>query len=208
MLFATLQSAEAHARWVFVKEVLLSLVTTRMSTVAFHLDYFLYPPVLLVFLGAALRGQSIFAAALLFILGLAVWTLAEYFLHRYALHHLPYFSKFHQAHHEEPHAMIGAPTLFTLLFFFVTTFVPIWFFLNASIACAVFAGFLAGYVCFGAVHQAVHHSKSQSRLMRYFKKLHAIHHHGNSSKNFGVTTNFWDHVFGTHATTLKRQDAS
>jgi sterol desaturase/sphingolipid hydroxylase (fatty acid hydroxylase superfamily) len=187
-----------------LREALLSLVSTRMSRVAFHLDYFAYPPIIIFCLGLALASAHALPVVLAFLCGLMLWTLAEYLLHRFALHHWPYFSKFHQAHHDEPRAKIGAPTLFTLSFFFGVAFVPVWALLNTIIASAFLAGFLTGYIAFAGVHEAVHHSKSQNRLMRYFKKLHAIHHHGDSSRNFGVTTSFWDHVFGTYAGNIKR----
>ena len=191
----------AWLRW--GREVLLSLVTTRMSAVAFHLDYFLYPPIILAFLIAAASNLPVLDVVAFSMLGLAAWTLAEYLLHRYALHHWPYFSKFHLAHHVEPRAKIGAPTVFTLSFFFMISFLPVLALSTKGAACAYYAGFLAGYIFFAAVHETVHHSENQSRLMRYFKMLHAIHHHGSSDKNFGVTTSFWDHVFGTYASDIK-----
>jgi sterol desaturase/sphingolipid hydroxylase (fatty acid hydroxylase superfamily) len=208
MSFANFHWAGREASLGIVREALLSLVSTRMSRVAFHLDYFAYPPVIVLCLAVGLTISSVLLVTATFAAGLAAWTLAEYLLHRFALHHWPYISKFHQAHHDEPRAKIGAPTLFTLLFFFGVAFVPIWALVNAIIASAFFAGFLMGYIAFAAVHEAVHHSQSQNLLMRYFKKLHAIHHHGDSSKNFGVITSFWDHVFGTYAGTIKRSTQS
>jgi sterol desaturase/sphingolipid hydroxylase (fatty acid hydroxylase superfamily) len=100
--------------------------------------------------------------------------------------------------------MIASPTIFSLAFFFVTAYLPIWLIWDRYVALGWFAGFLAGYVMFGAVHEAVHHSQNQSAIMRYFKRLHAIHHHGNSDRNFGVITGFWDHVFGTYENKLRR----
>jgi sterol desaturase/sphingolipid hydroxylase (fatty acid hydroxylase superfamily) len=208
MLFATLQRAEVRAWLGWLKEVMLGLVTTRMSAVAFHLDYFLYPPAILASLLVAVRGLRAVEIVALALAGFAVWTLAEYLLHRFVLHHWPYFSKFHQAHHDEPRAMIGSPTLFTLLLFFAATFVPTWLAFGSAVAGATFAGFLIGYLCFAGIHEIVHHSESQNRLMRYFKKLHAIHHHGDTSKNFGVITSFWDHVFGTYEANIKRPHKS
>jgi sterol desaturase/sphingolipid hydroxylase (fatty acid hydroxylase superfamily) len=45
----------------------------------------------------------------------------------------------------------------------------------------------------------VHHLGSGgSRGLRRLIKLHAVHHH-DTDHNFGVTTAFWDRVFGTLA---------
>ena len=203
MSYAPLHNSHMRAWLSWGREILLSLVTTRMSPVAFHLDYFLYPPIILALLIAAANHLRVVDVLALFMLGLAAWTLAEYLLHRYALHHWPYFSKFHLAHHVEPRAKIGAPTVFTLSFFFMISFLPVLALSTKGAACAYYAGFLTGYIFFAAVHETVHHSENRSRLMRYFKMLHAIHHHGSSDKNFGVTTSFWDHVFGTYANDIK-----
>ena len=205
MQFAINLGSHGRAYYMWAREVLLSLVSTRMSAVAFHLDYFIYPPVILALLAIAAHSAKPVELLVLSAMGMATWTLAEYFLHRYALHHWPYFSKYHLAHHEAPRSMIGAPTLPTFSFFFLIAFLPIWLVSSMALACGFFAGFLSGYLIFAAVHEAVHHSENQSRPMRYFKRLHAIHHHGNSTKNFGVITDFWDRVFGTYSNEMGKR---
>ncbi len=187
------------------KEAALGLVSVRMSWVAFHLDYVVFPPVILACLAVSARNLDALHVSLLYALGLFVWTFAEYVLHRYALHKWPYFAAFHEAHHDEPRAMVAAPTLFSVAFFFVLFYAPAWFFLGQANALAWFAGFLTGYVAFAAVHHMVHHAERHGKLLRYFKRLHAIHHHGDTGKNFGVTTHLWDVVFGTYSPSLKRR---
>lgn len=100
--------------------------------------------------------------------------------------------------------MIASPTLFTLSFFAASFLLPLWLAIGKGEALASFAGFLIGYLAFAAVHHAVHHSAWQGPLMRYFKRLHAIHHHGNSTRNFGVITDFWDRVFGTYSKEMRK----
>ena len=198
MRIATFQRLGLRAKALVPREVLLGLVSVRMSPIAFHLDYYVFPPVILSCLYLSSRqmsGPVIFAG---YIAGLVGWTLAEYLLHRFVLHRWPYFSDFHKAHHDEPRAMIGAPAVFSMLIFTLSIFLPVFFLSSAGSAFAVFAGFLSGYLAFAAVHEAVHHSESQRLPLRHFKKLHAIHHHGDTSKNFGVLTGFWDQVFGTY----------
>jgi sterol desaturase/sphingolipid hydroxylase (fatty acid hydroxylase superfamily) len=192
-----------HLNW--VKEAFLGLFSTRMSKAAFHLDYFVFPPVILACVLAAESKVSALAILPLMLAGFAAWTLAEYLLHRYALHHWPYFTTAHLAHHDKPRAMIAAPTLFTLAFFAATFLLPMWLVFGRGIACASFAGFLLGYLAFAGIHHAVHHSEWQGPMMRYFKRLHAIHHHGDSDKNFGVITDFWDRVFGTSSAGMRRR---
>jgi sterol desaturase/sphingolipid hydroxylase (fatty acid hydroxylase superfamily) len=188
-----------------LREATLGLVSVRMSKVAFHLDYVVFPPIALWLQWKATLALGWQVATAMFLSGLVGWTFAEYVLHRYALHHWPYFSAQHMAHHREPRAMIGAPTLFSVGFFTLAAFLPAWLLLGRDLAFGWYAGFLVGYVAFCAVHQMVHHSSSNSAALRYFKRLHALHHHGDSNRNFGVITSFWDHVFGTYEQVPRRR---
>lgn len=181
-----------------LREAGLGLVSVRMSKVAFHLDYFIYPPVITICLYFALGKFGLLTIAALFILGLLAWTLAEYLLHRFVLHGWPYFAKFHQAHHDDPGALIAAPTLFSLGIFAGIGLLPAALIAGPWPALSWFAGFLSGYVAFGVVHHVVHHSQSQAAFIRHFKKLHARHHHGIENHNYGVLTGFWDRTFGTY----------
>jgi sterol desaturase/sphingolipid hydroxylase (fatty acid hydroxylase superfamily) len=187
-----------RAKATVIREAVLALVSVRMSPIAFHLDYYVFPPLALACLSLSYQQMSLSVVLAGYAAGLVGWTLAEYLLHRFALHRWPYSSAFHKAHHDEPRAMIGSPVLFSVLFFSLTIFLPVYCLVGAGLAFAVFAGFLTGYVVFAAVHEAVHHSEGQGALLRHFKRLHAFHHHGDSNKNFGVLTGFWDRVFGTY----------
>ncbi len=188
-----------------LREAALGLVSVRMSKVAFHLDYVTYPPVIVLCLWLGHGQVAIWLSAILFVIGLAAWTLAEYLLHRFVLHGWPYFAKFHQAHHDEPRALIASPTLFSMGIFTVIAYLPAALLIGPWLALPWFAGFLSGYVAFGAVHESVHHTEGQSPLIRHFKLLHARHHHGSDNYNYGVLTGFWDRVFGTYARAKRKR---
>jgi len=181
-----------------LREASLGLISVRMSKVAFHLDYATYPPLILFCLWLGHGHIALWMSAFQFAFGLCVWTLAEYLLHRFVLHGWPYFAKFHQAHHDEPRAMIAAPTVFSMGIFALIAYLPAALLLGPWAALPWFAGFLLGYVAFAAVHHIVHHAQGQGKLRRHFKLLHARHHHGKDGRNFGVLTGFWDRVFGTY----------
>ena len=180
-----------------LREASLGLVSVRMSKIAYHLDYFAFPLVIAFCLYFGRGKYGLLSTVCLFTLGLLFWTLAEYFLHRFVLHGWPYFAKFHQAHHDEPRAMIAAPTLFSLGTFTSIALLPATLLAGLWLALPWFAGFLTGYLAFGAIHHIVHHSESQHVVIRHFKRMHARHHHGTEQQNFGVLTSFWDRVFGT-----------
>jgi len=61
---------------------------------------------------------------------------------------------------------------------------------------ATFAGGLFGYICYDMTHYFLHHSK----LPPYFQELksyHLQHHFLDYQLGFGVTSKFWDRMFGT-----------
>ena len=204
-ILGAIRSKQNLLRLDWMKEAVLGLFSPRMSVVAFHLDYFIFPPVIIFCLAASIRLLNATFIAVLFFGGLVAWSLAEYLLHRFVLHHWPYFSGHHKAHHDSPRSMIGAPTLFTLAFFAAVFCLPLWLLDGEAIALSSFAGFLTGYVAYGAIHHAVHHAEGQGLLLRHFKRLHAIHHHGSCDRNFGVLTSFWDRVFGTYSGRVTRR---
>ncbi len=204
-VLAAILSSKNFLRLDWMREAVLGLFSPRMSAVAFHLDYFVFPPVIVFSLAVSIRSLNTASIAVLFFGGLVAWSLAEYLLHRFVLHHWPYFRDHHKAHHDSPRSMIGAPTLFTLAFFAAGFCLPLWLLAGEAIALSSFAGFLTGYVAFGTVHHAVHHSEGQGLLLRHFKRLHAIHHHGSRDRNFGVLTSFWDRVFGTYSSRVTRR---
>jgi len=58
-------------------------------------------------------------------------------------------------------------------------------------------GVVAGYLVYSLTHHATHHWRSRGPLARRRKQWHAQHHHSDAPVCFGVTTRFWDRVFGT-----------
>ncbi|RKF60956.1 Ceramide very long chain fatty acid hydroxylase SCS7 [Erysiphe neolycopersici] len=141
--------------------------------------------------------------------GLFLWTLVEYFLHRF-LFHLDRFLPdnrvaltlhflLHGIHHYLPMdklRLVMPPALFLILA------TPFWkiahmvFYWNWSIATSVFCGGIFGYVCYDLTHYFLHHRTLPS-YWRELKKYHLQHHFMDYENGFGVTSRFWDVVFGT-----------
>lgn len=143
--------------------------------------------------GLALAG---WAAA-----GMATWTLAEYLLHRFVLHGLPPFNRWHAEHHRRPAALIGSPTLLSASLFAVLAAAPAAWLLGAWPGCALLFGLVTGYLLYGLSHHAMHHAMSPA-LQRWpwlarRRRWHARHHRAGSSPggHFGVTSGLWDRVF-------------
>lgn len=129
--------------------------------------------------------------------GLFAWTLLEYLLHRYVLHGLEPFRHWHQVHHRRPHALIGTPTVLSMILFTVCVFLPAWVIGNIWLGAGFTLGVVIGYAIYSWTHHAIHHWRATAPWLKQRKRLHAIHHHAQNGCGYGVITSFWDHVFGT-----------
>lgn len=180
------------------------ILSSQMSAQMFFLDFVVYPLLILICLAVAFTGSTLHQALIstaLIIFGYVTWGLVEYLVHRFVLHHVPFFSAVHMAHHDASDELIGTPTIFSVMIFYCLVYWPCAEVFGPRAASAFSAGLLAGYLFYVGVHYAVHHLGSGGfAFMRELKRQHAMHHHGSNGKNFGVTTVFWDRLFGTQAT--------
>jgi dihydroceramide fatty acyl 2-hydroxylase len=145
-----------------------------------------------------------------FVVGVFLWTLAEYVGHRFLFHYDPkgermqaIFFTFHGVHHAQPQlktrlvmppvVSIPAAIVFYLLFslvFDVLLGMPQW-------VAPIYSGFILGYLCYDMIHYATHHFPMRSRAMKYLKRYHMMHHFKTPSARFGVSSPVWDIVFKT-----------
>ncbi len=144
------------------------------------------------------------------LLGLVLWTLAEYVLHRFLFHFTPRTPwqervsfLFHGVHHAQPMVktrLVMPPVVsipLALLFYGLFTLVFGGLGIGHWIA-PTFAGFGLGYVLYDMTHYSLHHFKLR---WGYFNtiRLHHMRHHGQTpNQRFGVTNVVWDRVFGTY----------
>ncbi len=129
--------------------------------------------------------------------GLVVWTLVEYVLHRFVLHHVQPFRSWHASHHARAKALIGTPTIASAALIATLVYLPVRLGADPWVACASTLGFTTGYFVYGLVHHAIHHSRGDTAWLRRRKQLHARHHYRYPQGWFGVTSAFWDRVFGS-----------
>lgn len=64
------------------------------------------------------------------------------------------------------------------------------------IATNLYCGGIFGYILYDCTHYFLHH-KNLPEYMRELKKYHLKHHYMDYQLGFGVTSKFWDKVFGT-----------
>ena len=163
-------------------------------------DFAFYGVVVLALTAAALmltpRAEFLWAIAMVGS-GFAVWTLAEYFLHRYLLHHVMPFSGWHAQHHARPRAFIATPTVLTAVLFALFGFMPVWWLAPSWRGVAAMLGVMLGYLAYIGTHHAVHQWSGAHRWLYRQRRWHAQHHAPRSGVCYGVSVRLWDHVFGS-----------
>lgn len=149
-----------------------------------------------------------FTSVLLAGVGWFVWTFVEYGLHRTVFHWVPKASwgkrmhfLMHGVHHDMPRDKyrLVMPPLVSITLFFL--FLGLWLVLFGKYAWAFHGGFVFGYMVYDIIHYHVHHGRTRFRWLRRLKKHHYSHHFapGYDERRFGVSTRFWDRLFGTDA---------
>lgn len=131
------------------------------------------------------------------LVGLLGWTAVEYALHRFVVHGLQPFQRWHAQHHQRPRALICAPTMLSATLIATLVFLPALVLGDLWRACALTLGLVTGYLGYAVTHHATHHWCADSVWLKQRKQWHAQHHHAMEPQCFGVTSGFWDHVFGT-----------
>ena len=151
------------------------------------------------------RGLGAGTTILLFAVGLGIWTLTEYWLHRLLFHWQPKFRGgdrlhfiIHGVHHDHPNdAMrlvmppaVSVPLAALFLGLYVLVF-------GTPHAFPAFAGFIFGYLGYDYTHYHVHHHTPKTNLGRRIREQHMRHHFQDHRYGFGVSSPMWDVVFQT-----------
>jgi cyclopropane-fatty-acyl-phospholipid synthase len=136
-------------------------------------------------------------AAAAVLAGTLGWTLMEYGLHRFVLHRLQPFKRWHALHHERPAALIATPTALTAALFVVFVAAPSAWLAPLWLASALDLGVMLGYLAYIVTHHRVHHGHTSLGWLRQRQRWHAQHHQAGSQACYGVSVPVWDHVFGS-----------
>lgn len=141
-------------------------------------------------------------------IGLFVWTIIEYIMHRWVFHFYPK-SKigkrihfvFHGVHHDYPNdakrlvmpPSASIPMALGLYFVFL-------YLVPQGTIYAFYTGFLIGYLAYDMVHYALHHANFKSAFWKKLKQHHMLHHYSDSTKGYGVSSALWDKILGSDFT--------
>jgi sterol desaturase/sphingolipid hydroxylase (fatty acid hydroxylase superfamily) len=141
----------------------------------------------------------------LFLLGVLLWTLIEYFLHRVIFHWQPDGSAgrvwsfmVHGYHHEFPNdrMRLVAPPLM-LIFFGVLAWI-LYAAVFGNLWAIVFGGTCLGYVGYDWTHYYTHHFNPKSGIGSWLRRYHLKHHFQEGDMRYGISTPLWDLVFRSY----------
>lgn len=154
------------------------------------------------------------------LLAALVYPFVWYVLHRWVLHSRWMFKvpllastwkRIHYDHHQDPnHLEVLFGALHTTLPTIALATAPIGYAIGGfGGACAAFAtGLLT--TCFYEFCHCIQHLayKPKSKWLAEMKKRHMAHHFHDEHGNYGITTFFWDKVFGTFYDRSERPEKS
>ncbi len=180
-------------------------VLDKLSRVHWSMPLILYTPVIAALVWLSLRSLSPLTVFLAAALGYGIWTLIEYFGHRY-LFHAEFPGEWgarihfliHGVHHDHPSdplRLVMPPLLSVPIV--ILALAIVWLLFGFPLGYAVLIGFIAGYVGYDMVHYYVHHATPTTRAGRYLRQVHMVHHFRNPESYYGVSAPYWDAVFGT-----------
>lgn len=173
------------------------------------------------------RGAAVADVALWFVIGLLLWTGAEYVVHRFVFHLGPeleaevrdivaglepgqpafasmrtlrqkHYFLVHGVHHDFPNDTRRLVMPPSLSVpLAVVFYLAFRFAVGTEAGPAAFAGFTFGYLIYDTIHYVVHHFALRNPILLYLKKKHYRHHYQDSTRDFGVSSPLWDTLFRT-----------
>jgi len=168
------------------------------------------PVIAFFFYRAFTTTQPLWIIPIAVVLGLFIWTFAEYTLHRFVFHFHPKgeFGKrivflFHGIHHTQPKdktRLVMPPVVsipLAALFYGLFYLVVVMLFKADGWLAPLFALFMAGYLAYDLIHYATHHWPMKSGIGKFLTQYHLKHHYKTPDARYGVSSPLWDKVFRT-----------
>ncbi len=136
--------------------------------------------------------------------GVFSWTLVEYLMHRFAFHFeaqnetgkkLIYM--LHIIHHDHPtdSDKLYQPPLVNVVI--ITLLFGFFYLLIGNGVYLFLPGIIFGYLAYSTIHFVIHKFKPPFPFLKPLWRHHNLHHYRYQDKAFGVSSPFWDVIFGT-----------
>lgn len=187
---------------IFKSDFLESFTLVRWQTI-----FKFWPPIILflIYVGNSQYHLSLTTNLSLIISGILFWSLAEYLIHRFPFHWSPdtqwgkqLVYSMHGNHHDDPFdplrgvmPVLPAIMYLSILYGMFSITIP------AQFLKIFFSGFLIGYLCYDGIHYFTHHGKPKSKIGKYLRRVHLVHHVHNNMM-FGISSPLWDLIFRTY----------
>ena len=146
-----------------------------------------------------------------FLLGLFLWTITEYTLHRFVFHYKPRSPRqeritflFHGIHHAQPQCktrLVMPPVVsipLSLIYYGLLTLILGTLLGIHQWIWPIYSGLVIGYLAYDLTHYATHHFRMRQGILKFLKRYHMQHHYKTPNQRFGVSSPLWDMVFGTY----------
>ena len=207
----------------------------KMSLRELVVAYFQYPAIIAYLLLSAVsigiyawRPAPLLPTLAAVVAASLVYPFFWYLIHRYVLHSrwmfkVPFLAgtwkRIHYDHHQDPnHLEVLFGALHTTLPTIAIGVFPLGYGIGYAFGgegAALGAGMIALAVgllttCFYEFVHCIQHLayKPRSRMLAEMKKRHMAHHFHDEDGNYGITTFFWDKVFGTYYDRTERPEKS
>lgn len=158
----------------------------------------------LLYIGATKFDINLINYSWVLFLGFFFWTLLEYLMHRYAFHFDAKNEKgkqtvylLHGIHHEfptHPDKLYQPPIVNLILIIGLLGFFAIFM---QKYTFVFMPGVILGYLAYSSIHFIIHNFKPPFEFLKPLWRHHNMHHYRHQDKAFGVSSPFWDFVFGT-----------
>jgi dihydroceramide fatty acyl 2-hydroxylase len=129
-------------------------------------------------------------------LGALLWPLVEYGIHG-GLSHIwrSPVAAFHWEHHIHPERVFTSPLAWVPTLMAIHGLAALA--LGPLQAGGLALGLLAGFLRYERIHYRIHFCAPRSERERRLRAHHLAHHFRNPKAYYGVSTPFWDRVFGS-----------
>lgn len=197
---------------IFKSPVLEALTKTH---IAIPLSLFWGAGVVTIWYSITRLGMSWAGTIVFFLAGAFLFTLVEYLMHRY-LYHIPADTErkrrfqyvIHGVHHDHPRdkSRLALPPILSIVL--ATLFISLFRGVIGIEGYVFGGGFLFGYSTYLLAHYAIHMYKPPRNVLNIIWKHHNLHHYVGDDGAFGVSSPFWDYIFGTMPPEPSRQAAT
>ena len=208
----------------------------RLSHVHPAVPHVIFLPLIAWLVWRSLSHHSLVSLLSYLAVGVVVWTLTEYVIHRFLFHppaaieedtrrilsrlsasepcmpalpswHHRFYFLVHGVHHDFPSDSRRLVMPPSVSIPLAAIFFVLFGAVLGLEAPAAFAGFVAGYLFYDTTHYLTHHGPARTALSRFQRKRHFRHHYADSAHDYGVSSPLWDVLLGTIGWNAERQPA-